>query len=131
MVRGKVKIKVKGRAGLYFETGMEGCEWVVAYQNPKTSKYYIHPLQNGDKLTLYNRGKEIWAGTIKHNTKINLTNDTGYSYPRQVVKNWIVHWLQDGINPDKWANWLIKGKDCELESRVKDEWLVHTAKAEK
>ena len=115
---------VSGKAMLWFETGMEGCEWAVVYQEPKDSKYYLHFLQNGEKLKLYEKGREIWRGTIEHDITTNLTNETGYDYQRQVVGNRIVHWLQKDVDPDQWLRWLENERECELENLVGDSYLL-------
>lgn len=116
---------IKGRAMAYFETGMEGFEWCVLYEDPATKKWYNHFLQNGDRLKLFEERKEIWAGTIEKDTTINLTNETAYSYPRQVVRGMIVHWLPKGVNPNQWAEWLERGKDCELENILGENYPLH------
>ncbi len=114
---------IKGKLEFYFETGMEGAEWTVfdfenhtKDPNPYNS---LHFLENGDKLRIYEKGNKIWEGIIKKDTRINLTDKTGYSYPRQVVKGHIVHWLQSKMSPERWADWFFDEKECELEKKVK------------
>jgi len=110
---------IKGKLLLYFETGMEGCEWAVIDKDERSPNPYkaLKELKKGDKLKIYDSGKIIWEGEIRPDTKTNLTDKTGYPYPRQVVKNYIVHWLQQGVDPEKWAQWFLEEKDCELEKR--------------
>jgi len=108
---------IKGKLHLYFETGMEGCEWVVLNQKRRDFYKSLTYLENGDRLRVYDNKKVVWEGEIKHDTKTNLTDKTGYPYPRQVVKNYIVHWLQQGVDPDKWAQWCLEEKDCELDRK--------------
>ena len=109
---------VKGKLELYFETGMEGCEWAVFKDGDGEGYDRLHFLDNGDRLKIYNQRKIIWEGEIRHDTKTNLTDKTGYAYPRQVVKGYIVHWLQEGVDPDRWAKWFLEEKECELVEKV-------------
>jgi antitoxin component YwqK of YwqJK toxin-antitoxin module len=114
-------MKVKGRALLYFETGMEGCEWAVLDEkykdnsNEKTFYDFLYILKEGDSLAIYENGNIKWQGVIKKDLETNLTDKTAYPYPRQVVGNYIVHWLQKGVNPDAWAEMFIRNMKCELE----------------
>ena len=110
---------VKGRLYLHLETGMEGAEWTVIDNEHAGFYQSLHDLENGDRLTIYDRGKPVWDGEIKKDLTTNLSSETAYPYPRQVVQKYIVHWLQEGVNPDEWAKWFTDEKECTLEKKLK------------
>lgn len=93
----------------YFETGTEGVIWSV-FEDDKKSYDGLHPIDSGDKLTIYNEdGTVRWVGRIDPDFK------TGYQkYPmnpscgQQVSCGRWVHWIQKGFDPDEWGKMFFQ-----------------------
>ena len=101
----------RGVLEFWSETGTEGGFW--AFQNEKFIKNRgtkneqwsydgLHVLENGDRLTIYDKNdlsKIVWRGVInlKH---LPLFTEDAYGY-------WI-HDDQIGIARRKWARWFIE-----------------------
>jgi hypothetical protein len=107
------RLEILGTLHNFSETGTEG-SWYSVFEHGKSSYDALHTLENNDYLVIYQNLQTIWEGFICRDMTLNLTNETGYPYPRQVVNGVIVHWAQRQVDLEKWGQWF----DQELEASV-------------
>ena len=129
-------IEMKGEAHLFSETGTEGGWWAMQEDGFLCDdgihwKYEgLRELKEGDDFTVYAEdGNVLWHGIIKWDKKTNLRarqviNKKGKlvnsrSWKQQVVGGMWVHWLQEGINPEVWADLFVGHKRCVLRREEK------------
>lgn len=124
-------ITVSGLTHTYFETGMEGVEWIV-----QDSKHIHHNgmggwsvegmnvLEEGDQLTITSQtGEELFSGTIKKDY-VTGRKKTPYG-TQQVAAGLWCHWIQEGFKPDDWAALFNKENHATLikTEKKKSRWF--------
>lgn len=107
---GKTK---RGFLDVYCETGSEGFHWIVTEFAHRANPYedQVH-LKDGDHLTIFDDSDAIvWQGQIKYDWEI------GYKPYRRNPKNGqqqalgcLVNGIQEGFQPDEWANLFFRGQ---------------------
>lgn len=102
--------EIYGKPHAYFETGTEGVYWAVIEDN--VSGYEgLHILENGDHLTIYSNnveGQALFSDFINKDTVTGLQpRPFNPDFKQQVALGMWVHWIQEGYDPDKWAEFFI------------------------
>ena len=139
-------MKVKGPIFMYFETGMEGCDWAIQDESSISKDGYYsyeglhflgrrHP--ETKYLTIFKNDKEVWSGNpkfvstylveslnAKHKMRkylISHTYETGHTRTQlQFHKVWFHHLPSEG-DLDIWKEILIDdGKAYTAEVEFKD-----------
>ncbi|MCK5043934.1 hypothetical protein KAR52_02960 [Candidatus Pacearchaeota archaeon] len=112
--------KFKGTLEAFWETGTEGVWWML-YDYDDKGYNSLHTLDKGDYLKVYqnkDKKKIHWEGKICEDREINLEKISGgYPYPRQVISNYYVHWLQKECDSKFWADMFFNEMHAELEKK--------------
>ena len=108
---------IRGRVGAFWETGTEGVEWIF-YDSHDKGRDSMHSLDEGDYLRVYGRDDKLyWKGKINYDLETNKEKAGDFLIEQQVVKNYYVHWLQKGVNPNFWADMFFNGMNAELKKK--------------
>lgn len=92
---------IEGVFANWFETGLEGCEFILqdkTFINPDGFWSYqgIHVIRIGDYIEVFDGDKEIWKGTVEG------------QYSSGPFKGYYVHWLPTNIDLDLWYDIFFK-----------------------
>lgn len=126
-----------GYCFLYSETGTEGGYWAMQEDGFKhadgvhESYYGLRCLEEGDEFTVYDTdGSVLWTGIIRKDKKTGKRPRQTFhngewgedpEWQQQVVGCFWVHWVQAGIDPEKWG-WLFEGeRRCSIKRKVTPE----------
>lgn len=101
---------IKGKLEAFFETGTEGVIWSI-YEDGKQGYDGLHPLNNGDYLTIFHSSKPytiVWEGTVDLEYETNYRPyPTNPEYGQQAVLGRWVHGVQRDVVPEDWAMWFM------------------------
>jgi len=101
----------------WFETGTEGVIWALIDDDHPDGDYDgLHVIHEGDHLTILSEtGQATWQGIIKCDRKIGaIPRPTNPNYIQQAALGCWVHWIQTGFEPDRWAEFFIRGDAAPL-----------------
>jgi len=119
--------EIKGVCFLHSETGTEGGWWAVQEDGFQTDsghwKYEgLRNLENGDEFTVYDKdGGILWSGIIDQDDETGAISHTALrkgkvvrirGWKQQVVGGWWVHWVQRGVDPERWGDLFVGNKRC-------------------
>lgn len=115
-----MKQVITGKLEPFFETGTEGVIWSI-YENGKTGYDGLHPLKNGDKVTIFAGDNSVlWDGIVSLEYKRRYKQyPLNPKYGQQEVFGYWVHGFQENLEPTIWSKMffdelnaqLIKGKE--------------------
>ena len=128
---------MSGYCFLHSETGTEGGWWAMQEDGFPSSdgihqSYYgLRYLEEGDEFTVYGTdGSVLWSGVIHKDTETGKRPRQTFhngkwgedpEWQQQVVGCFWVHWVQAGIDPEKWGELFEGEKGCMLRRRVTPE----------
>ncbi len=103
--------EVRGVPYAFFETGTEGVMWSVL-EDGKSGYDALNIIEEGDHLTIYaNDEKEtvMFSGLIVEDVETGLySHPQNPRYKQQVALGMWIHWVQEGWEPDQWAELFMK-----------------------
>lgn len=141
---------MKVKLEMFFEQGMEGVEW-IAYDTTKTGYEGIIDLKDGDRLIIPNVWEGIIKQNCLISRQFRfhardlaekglfrvLMSERGIDtrelsdlecqkycyeyYTQQRAAGYWCHWLQDGVEPDTWAQWFLEELEAEFFPNKQDE----------
>lgn len=102
----------EGTLSTYFETGMEGLEWILKVGESEND---LISIDSGDELIIYLAEDHslIFQSKIAKSTKNNKYSQLGFGL-RQAVFGSYCRWLPHGIDPELWASFFQKKYTAKL-----------------
>lgn len=106
---------IEGELEDWFETGLEGVVWALA-DDAQKGYDSLHVIEEGDDLTILDKmGKVLWHGTIECDRKTGATpRPTNPKFVQQQALGCWIHWIQNGFESDRWAEFFMRPDDDRL-----------------
>ena len=106
---------VEGRLEAFYETGTEGVHWSIQ-EHVRKGYDSLHPVRTGDHLTVFGDGGDVlWSDTVKLEYQSRFRPfPRNPEYGQQEVCGFWVHGLQEGMDPEEWADMFFAERQARL-----------------